>query len=153
MEELSEIIHRGRNDYLIIRTARQLEDTHSDEVTDDLGINSDNVATNNGLKYRSTIIILHHLKVGVEETNQSSVNNIGAAVKISPLICLENIVNTIQRCHHNVRANHIPLGNDWAIHDLGSEGCSISLCPLADPGLWAACKHDSVKRYQHDSQK
>jgi len=96
----------------MIRTARQLEDRHSDEVTDDLGINSDDMATNGGLKYQSTIIILHHLKVGVKETNQSSVNNTGAAVKISPMICLDNIVDTIQRCHHNVRADHIPLGND-----------------------------------------
>jgi hypothetical protein len=79
MEELSEIIHRGRNDYLIIRTARQLKDRHSDEVTDDLGINSDDMATNSGLKYQSVIIILHHLKVGVEETNQSSLNK-GATI-------------------------------------------------------------------------
>jgi hypothetical protein len=61
MEELSEIVHRGRNDYLIIWTDRQLENRHSDEVTDDMGINSDDMATNGGLKYQPVVIVLHHL--------------------------------------------------------------------------------------------
>jgi hypothetical protein len=61
MEELSEIVHRGRKHHLIIRTTGQLKDWYSDEVTDDLGINSDDIPVNSGLKYQPTIIVLCHL--------------------------------------------------------------------------------------------
>jgi hypothetical protein len=37
MEELSEIIHRGRKHRLIIRIASQIKDWNAYEVTDDLG--------------------------------------------------------------------------------------------------------------------
>jgi hypothetical protein len=53
VEELSEIVHRGRNDYLIIRAVRELEDRNSNEVTDDLGINIDGMSCNGGLKYQT----------------------------------------------------------------------------------------------------
>jgi hypothetical protein len=43
MENLPKIIQRGREYYLIIRAARNLEHRDSDEVTDDLGINSDDI--------------------------------------------------------------------------------------------------------------
>jgi hypothetical protein len=58
MEELSEIVHRGRKHHLIIRTAKQLKDWYSDEVTDDLGINSDDMPVNSGLKYQPMVIVL-----------------------------------------------------------------------------------------------
>jgi hypothetical protein len=61
MEELSEIVHRGRKHHLIIKTAGQLKDWNSDEVTDDLGINSDDMPINSGLKYQPMIIVLRHL--------------------------------------------------------------------------------------------
>jgi hypothetical protein len=112
VEELSEIVHRGRNDYLIIRTATQLENRHSDEVTNDLGINSDDMATNSGLKYQPLVIVLHHLYVGIEKSDKPGVDNTGTGVKIPPMISLDSVMNTIQRCHHNVRVDYIPLGND-----------------------------------------
>jgi hypothetical protein len=43
MEELLEIVHKGRKYHLIIRTAGQIKDWNAYEVTDDLGINSDDV--------------------------------------------------------------------------------------------------------------
>jgi hypothetical protein len=49
MEELSEIVHRGRKHHLIVRTGRQIKDWYPDELTDDLGINSDDVSMNSGL--------------------------------------------------------------------------------------------------------
>jgi hypothetical protein len=61
MEELSEIVHRGRKHHFIIGTARQLKNWYSDEVTDDLGINSDDMPVNSGLQYQPTIIVLCHL--------------------------------------------------------------------------------------------
>jgi hypothetical protein len=42
-------------------------------MTDDLRINSDEMACNEGLKHHSMIIILHHLQVGVEQLDQSGV--------------------------------------------------------------------------------
>jgi hypothetical protein len=61
MEELSKIVHRGRKHHLIVRTGRQLKDWYFDEVTDDLGINSDDMPVNSGLKHQSTVIVLRHL--------------------------------------------------------------------------------------------
>jgi hypothetical protein len=66
MEELSKIIQRGRKNHLIIRAARQLEDRNSYELIDDLGINSDDMSCNSGLKHQPSVIVLHHFKVGIE---------------------------------------------------------------------------------------
>jgi hypothetical protein len=49
MEELSEIVHRERKHHLIVRTGRQIKDWYPDELTDDLGIYSDEVSVNSGL--------------------------------------------------------------------------------------------------------
>jgi hypothetical protein len=54
-------------------------------------------------------------------------------------------MDTIQRCDHNVKADHIPLGNDWTVHDFDSDSCPISFCPLANSALWTACRHDYAK--------
>jgi hypothetical protein len=118
-------------------------------VTDDLGINSDDVAYNGGLKHHPVVIVLHHLKVGVEKPDKPGVDNTGAGVKIRP----NNIMDTIQGCHHNVRVDHIPLGNDCAVHDLGVKHGPIFLGPLADPALWTAGRHDFAKRNQRDFPK
>jgi hypothetical protein len=67
MEELSKIVHRGRKHHLIVRIGRQIKDWYPDELTDDLGIYSDDVSVNSGLQYHPTLIILSHLKVGIEE--------------------------------------------------------------------------------------
>jgi hypothetical protein len=56
-----EIFHRRRDDDLIIWTARELENRYSNELTDDLGINSDCMPANSGLKHQSAVIVLHHL--------------------------------------------------------------------------------------------
>jgi hypothetical protein len=143
--KLSEIIQRMRNNHLIIRAARDLDDRYSDELTDDLGINSDSMPNYSGLKHQPAVIILNHLEVGIEESDQPGVHNTGAAVKISPMIGLDSVVDTVQRSHHNVRTDHISLGNDWPIHDFGSKGCPISLFLLVNSGLWTACRHGSVK--------
>jgi hypothetical protein len=45
----------------IVRARRQLENRNSNELTDDLGINSDNLPANSGLKYQPAVIVLHHL--------------------------------------------------------------------------------------------
>jgi len=54
-------------------------------------------------------------------------------------------MDTVQRSHHDVGTDHIPLSNNRSVHDLSSEGCSISLCPLANSALWTACRHDSAR--------
>jgi hypothetical protein len=61
MEEFLEIVHRGRNDDLIIWTVKYLEDRNSYELIDDQGINSDDVSCNGGLKHQPAVIVLHHL--------------------------------------------------------------------------------------------
>jgi hypothetical protein len=69
MKELSEIVHRGRKHHLILRSTGQIKDWNTYEVTDDLGINNDDVPVNSGLQYHPTIIIMRHLQVGIEESD------------------------------------------------------------------------------------
>jgi hypothetical protein len=69
MEELLEIVHRWRKHHLIVRTSRQIKDWYSEEPTDGLGIYSDYVSVNSGLQYHPMLIILKHLKVGIEESD------------------------------------------------------------------------------------
>jgi hypothetical protein len=61
VEELSKIFHRRRKYYLIVRAARHLKDRYSYDLADNLGINSDNIPKNSGLKHQPTVIVLHHL--------------------------------------------------------------------------------------------
>jgi hypothetical protein len=69
VEKLSEIIHRWRQYHLVVRAHRQLENMYSYELTNDLGINNDNMPANSGLKYQPAVIVLHHLEVGIEKSN------------------------------------------------------------------------------------
>jgi hypothetical protein len=61
VEKLSEIFYRRRKYYLIVGAAGHLEDKYSDDLADDLGINSDNMPKNSGLKHQPAVIVLHHL--------------------------------------------------------------------------------------------
>jgi hypothetical protein len=65
-------------------------------VTNDLGINNDDVACNGGLKHHPTVIVLHHLKVGIEKPNKPGVHHTGSRVQIRLMIGLNNIMDTIQ---------------------------------------------------------
>jgi uncharacterized protein YjiS (DUF1127 family) len=111
-EKLSEIIHRRRKYHLIVRARRHLENKNSYELTDDLGINSDNMPSNSILKHQPVVIILNHFEVGIKQSDQPGVYNTGTGVQISPMISLDSVMDTIQRSHHNVGTDHIPLGND-----------------------------------------
>jgi hypothetical protein len=153
MEELSEIVHRGRKHHLIIRTAGQIKDWNTYEVTDDLGINSDDVPINSGLQYHPTIIILCHLQVVIEESDQPGENNAGTGVEVSPVVSLNSLINTIQWRHHNVRSHHITLSNECAVRDLSLECAHLFHCPLADPALGIDCRHDSAQKDQQDFEK
>jgi len=66
MEKFFEIIQRMRYDHLIVRAARDLENRHPYELTDDLGINSDSMPIHSGLKHHPAVIILNHLEVGIK---------------------------------------------------------------------------------------
>jgi hypothetical protein len=66
MKEFSEIIQRWRQDYLIIWTGKNLEYWHPDELTDDLGINSDNISVHRRLKDCAMMISLNNLEVCID---------------------------------------------------------------------------------------
>jgi hypothetical protein len=132
MKEFSEIIQKRRNHHLVIRAARNLENRNSYELTDDLGINSDSMPSNNRLKHQPAFIILNHLEVGIEQPDQPGVHNTGTSVQISPMISLDSVMDTIQRSHHDVGRNNVSLSNYWSVHNFGSKGFPFSLCPLAD---------------------
>jgi hypothetical protein len=84
-------------------------------VTDDLGINSDDVTYHGGLKHHSTIIVLQHFQVGVEELHQSGVHHTCTIMEISPIVRLDNVKNVVQWWHHDIGSNDFPLSNDSAV--------------------------------------
>jgi hypothetical protein len=145
MEKFSELIWRRRQYNLIVWAGRNLEHRHPDELTDDLRINSDNMPCKGGLKNHPVVIIMNYLEMSIKLSDQSGKYNVGAVVEIAPFIFLDNLMNTIQWSHHNVCSNNIPLCNDGPVHNFGSEGCQIFLCPLSDSALRTASKHDSAK--------
>jgi hypothetical protein len=113
-------------------------------VTDDLRVNSDEMACNGGLKHYSMIIILHHLQVGVEQLDQSSVHHTSTAVEISPVIRLNDVKYVVQWWHHDISPKHVPLSNDGAVHNFGLNCSPIFHKPLTDPVGWIAGRHDSA---------
>jgi hypothetical protein len=64
--ELSEIIQRRRQDYLIMWADRKLEHRHPNGLTDDLRINSDNMPIYRGLKNQAAVIILYYLEISIK---------------------------------------------------------------------------------------
>lgn len=80
MEEFLEIIQGRRKHHLIVWPGKNLEHWDSDDVTDDLRINSDDMACNGGQKHQSTIIVLHHFQIGVEEFYEFGVHHTGTTV-------------------------------------------------------------------------
>jgi hypothetical protein len=102
MKEFSEIVQRRRDHHLIIRATRNLENRYSYELTDDLGINSDSMLAYNRLKQQPVVIILKHLEVGIEQSNQPGVHNTGTCVKISPMIGLDSVMDIVQWSYHDI---------------------------------------------------
>jgi hypothetical protein len=145
MEKFLEIIQGWRKHHLIVWAGRNLEHWDSYDVTDDLRINSDEMACNGGLKHQSVIIVLHHFQVGVEQLDQSGVHHTSTAVEISPIVRLDNGKNVVQRWHHDVSPKDVPLSNDSAVHNLGLNCSPIFHNPLTDPAGWTACRHESAK--------
>jgi hypothetical protein len=114
-------------------------------VTDDLRINSDEMACNGGLKHHSMIIILHHLQVGVELLNQSGVHHTSTAVEISLVVRLDDVKYVVQRWHHDISPKDILLSNDRAVHNFGLNSSPIFHKPLTHPAGWTASRNDSAK--------
>jgi hypothetical protein len=145
MEEFPKIIQGWRKHHLIVWACQNFEHWDSDDVTDDLRINRDEMACNEGLKHHFVIIILHQFHVGVEQLDQSGVHHTSTAVEISPIVCLDNGKNIVQRGHHDISPKDVPLSNDSAVHYLGLNCSPIFHKPLTDPAEWTAGIHDSAK--------
>jgi hypothetical protein len=122
-------------------------------VTDDLRINSDEMACNRGLKYYSMIIILHHLQVGIEQLDQSGVHHTSTAVEISPVVRLNDVKYVVQWWHHDISPKHVPLSNDGAVHNFGLDCSPIFHKSLTDPAGWTPSRHDSTKRSNKNFQR
>jgi hypothetical protein len=153
MEEFPEIIQRWRQHYLVVGAGRNLKHWDSDDVTDDLRINSDEMACNGGLEHHSMIIILHHLQVGVEQLDQSGVHHTSTAVEISPVVRLNDVKYVVQWWHHDISPKHVPLSNDGAVHNFGLNFSPIFHKPLTDPVGWTVGRHDSAKTSNKNFQK
>jgi hypothetical protein len=91
--------------------------------------------------------------MGVKRPDQPGEHNAGAVVEVSPVIGLDDFVDTIQWSNHNIYSNNIPLRNDRPVHNLSSASCYVLLCPLLDFALWAVSRHNSASNNQKDMQK
>jgi hypothetical protein len=83
--------------------------------------------------------------MSIKLSDQSIENKTCTVVKVALVIGLDNLMDTIQRSHHNIRLNNIVLCNYWLVHYLGSGSYHITLCPLSDSTLWTASRHDYAK--------
>jgi hypothetical protein len=146
MEEFPELIQGRRKYHFIVWGGRNLEHWDSDDVADDLRINSNQMASNGGLKHHSVIIILHHFQVGVEELDQAGVHRTSTAMEISLIVRLDNAKNIVQWRHHDICLQDILLSNDCAVHDLDLECSPIFYKPLTDSAGWIAGRHDFAKK-------
>jgi hypothetical protein len=81
----------------------------------------------------------------VELSDKPIEHNASTIVEVAPVICLNDLMNDIKGCYHNISPDNIPLWNDWPISYSSSGSCNAFLCPLSDPVLRAAGRHDSVK--------
>jgi hypothetical protein len=61
------------------------------------------------------------------------------------MICLDDLIDAIQWSNQEISANDTPLWNDCPIHNSGSKGSHIPLCPLSYSPLWTVSRHDSTK--------
>jgi hypothetical protein len=91
------------------------------------------------------IIILHHLQVGEEKLDQSSVHHTSTAVEISPVVRLDDVKYVVQQWHHDINSKDVLLSNDGAVHNFGLNCSPIFHKPLTNPAGWTAGKHDSAK--------
>jgi len=145
MKEFPELIQGRRQNNVIERTGRYLKHGYPDDLVDDLRINHDNMPYKGGLKDNANVIILHNLEMGIELPDQPGEHYAGVVVEVSPVIGLDDLMNTIQWSNHNISTNEIPLWNDCPVHNSGSKGCNIFFCPLTNTALWTASRHDSAK--------
>jgi hypothetical protein len=126
MKKFPELIHGRRQNNVIKRTSRYLEHRHPDDLADDLRINHDNMPCKGGLKNNAIIIILHNLEIGIELPDQPREPNAGVVVEVSPVIGLDDLMNTIQLSNHNISTNDIPLWNDYHVHNSGFKAATSS---------------------------
>jgi hypothetical protein len=66
-------------------------------------------------------------------------------MKVAPMTCLDDLIDAIQWSNQVISANDIPFWNDCPVHDSGSKGSHILLCPLSYSPLWTVSRHDSAK--------
>jgi hypothetical protein len=118
------------------------------DPADDLWINLNHMPLNRRLKDNATVVILHNLQMSVEFSDQLGEHDASTIVKVSPIICLNDLIDDIKGCYHNIRLDDIPLWNDWPVCYFGSGSCNAFLCPLLDLGLRAIGRHDFAKNNQ-----
>jgi hypothetical protein len=84
--------------------------------------------------------------MSIELSDQSGEYDAGRIVEVAPIICLKNIIDSIQRSYQN-----ISLG--WFVGNFDSRSCNAFLCPLSDSALRAAGKHDFLQRITTNNLK
>jgi hypothetical protein len=101
----------------------------------DLWINLNHMPLYSTLKDNAIFLILHNLQVHIELSDQPSEHDTGTIAEVVPVIYLNDVINNIKGCHHNINPNYIPLWNNWHVCYSGSESCNAFLCPLANSML------------------
>ncbi len=82
--------------------------------------------------------------MSIELSDQSSEYDVGAIVKVAPVICLKNLTDNIQMSYQNISPDYIPFWNDQSVGNFDSGSCNAFLCPLLNSALRAASRHDFV---------
>jgi hypothetical protein len=83
-----------------------------------------------------------------ELSGQLGEHDVGTIVEVAPVICLNDLIDDIKGCYHNINPDNIPLWNDWPVSYSSSWSCNAFLYFLLDPALKAASRHESAKNNQ-----
>jgi hypothetical protein len=119
-----------------------------DDGTDNLWVNLNDVPLNSSLKNNPSVIILNYLQVPIKIMHQPGIHRACTIVQISPMICLDYFSNEIQRSHHNICSEYVPLWDRLPVLHSSPGGCYALIYPLPDPVLRDAWRHISEKKYQ-----
>jgi hypothetical protein len=88
------------------------------------------------------LLILDYLHESIKIPDQSGIYDVGAVVKIVPVVLSDQLIDEVEWINHNVGSNDVSLNNHLLVFHPGSGSLKNCLSPLADFALGATSRHD-----------
>jgi len=135
IKELPKILQSGSLHNLIRWAGGNMKHWYTNNPVNDLWINLKHMPLYNRLKDNATVLILHNLQMRIEFSDQPDEHNTGTVVELALVICLNDVIDNIKGCYHNISPNNTPFWNNWLVCYSSSGSSNAFLCPLANSAL------------------